>query len=341
MAISKYQGKPDDFLSLVCLSIEKYANFQSEYAIFGYPNHSNVGDSAIWQGELKILKYKYGTTPVTTIDERLAPTKFPRLSEKVTIYLHGGGNLGDIWQRNQYFREQVLIRYPKNQVIQLPQSIHFIKNENASRCKSIFSLHSKFVLMVRDQKSYELAKNLHTGALELVPDSALALGTITRERSSVNIFALLREDKERANNGTLSHESEVLESDWIREPLYLERVALGFMRILERGPMTVKILSGLRTRLFDSLSNRRLKRGLTLLSQGRVVITDRLHAHILASLLGIPHVSLDNTYGKLSNFRRTWVTCEPHLCFEAKNLEDAYEKAKGLISYLGPDSTQF
>jgi pyruvyl transferase EpsO len=335
---SKHQGEPDDFLSLVSLAIEKYANFQSDYAIFGFPNHSNVGDSAIWQGELKILKSKYARSPVTTIDERLEPRKFPRLSDEVTIYLHGGGNLGDLWQLNQYFREQVLIRYPRNLIIQLPQSIHFTKNENAIRCKSIFSAHQKFVLMARDQKSYQLAKHLHTGPLELVPDSALALGAVTRGRTSVKILALIREDKERVHHGTLSHKSEVTKSDWIEEPVYIERVVLSLLRILERGPVTVKILSCVRTPLFDSLSNRRLLRGLTLLSQGRVVITDRLHAHILSGLLGIPHVSLDNSYGKLVNFRSTWVTCEAHMCLEAKNLEDAYKKAKGLISNLDAES---
>jgi len=31
----------------------------------------------------------------------------------------------------------------------------------------------------------------------------------------------------------------------------------------------------------------------------RVVITDRLHAHILATLMGIPNVAMDNDYGKI------------------------------------------
>ena len=35
------------------------------------------------------------------------------------------------------------------------------------------------------------------------------------------------------------------------------------------------------------------------LRRGKVVITDRLHAHVLCLLLGIPHVLLDNNYGKV------------------------------------------
>ncbi len=38
----------------------------------------------------------------------------------------------------------------------------------------------------------------------------------------------------------------------------------------------------------------------------RLVITDRLHAVILASLLGIPALALDNSTGKVHGFLRTW-----------------------------------
>ena len=50
----------------------------------------------------------------------------------------------------------------------------------------------------------------------------------------------------------------------------------------------------------------RFHRGLEILGRGRGVVTDRLHGHILSSLMGIPHVALDNSYGKLSAFMDTW-----------------------------------
>jgi pyruvyl transferase EpsO len=37
-----------------------------------------------------------------------------------------------------------------------------------------------------------------------------------------------------------------------------------------------------------------------------VVITDRLHAHILSLLLDLPHAVLDNSYGKLHRFLDAW-----------------------------------
>ena len=43
-----------------------------------------------------------------------------------------------------------------------------------------------------------------------------------------------------------------------------------------------------------------------LLSRGRIVVTDRLHAHVMCVLLGIPHVLLDNSYGKVSSVYRSY-----------------------------------
>jgi pyruvyl transferase EpsO len=49
-----------------------------------------------------------------------------------------------------------------------------------------------------------------------------------------------------------------------------------------------------------------LRAGVRILESGRVVITNRLHGHILSLLLGIPHVLLDTEQGKLSSFFDTW-----------------------------------
>lgn len=35
-------------------------------------------------------------------------------------------------------------------------------------------------------------------------------------------------------------------------------------------------------------------------------MTDRLHAHVFSLLLGIPHVVLNDRYGKLRSFHEAW-----------------------------------
>jgi pyruvyl transferase EpsO len=60
-------------------------------------------------------------------------------------------------------------------------------------------------------------------------------------------------------------------------------------------------------------ARQRLRAGCHLLSRGRVVITDRLHAHILCLLHGIPHVLLDNSYGKVRRVHETWTAGAPQV----------------------------
>ena len=60
-------------------------------------------------------------------------------------------------------------------------------------------------------------------------------------------------------------------------------------------------------RTYTPLARQRLGRGLAELAEGKIVISDRLHGHILATLMQIPNILIDNSYGKLSSFYDTWM----------------------------------
>src|SRR5207249_3440314 len=84
----------------------------------------------------------------------------------------------------------------------------------------------------------------------------------------------------------------------------------------------------------DPLAWERLLRGCCLLSKGCVVITDRLHGHILCLLLGIPHVLLDNNYGKVRWFYETWTRDCPLACWAASPPE-ALALAEAMLARRG------
>lgn len=46
--------------------------------------------------------------------------------------------------------------------------------------------------------------------------------------------------------------------------------------------------------------------GFEMLGSARFVITDRLHGHILSTVIGVPHVLMDSKLGKNLNFHNTW-----------------------------------
>jgi exopolysaccharide biosynthesis predicted pyruvyltransferase EpsI len=77
------------------------------------------------------------------------------------------------------------------------------------------------------------------------------------------------------------------------------------------------------------MARRWLLRGLRVLARGRIVVTDRLHGHVLALLQGIPQVVLDNSYGKLRSTYTTW-TCRSGLAHWATSAEEARALATAL-----------
>ena len=46
--------------------------------------------------------------------------------------------------------------------------------------------------------------------------------------------------------------------------------------------------------------------GFRMLGAANFVITDRLHGHILSTLIGTPHVVMDSKLGKNINYHDTW-----------------------------------
>src|SRR3546814_17237088 len=79
------------------------------------------------------------------------------------------------------------------------------------------------------------------------------------------------------------------------------------------------------------LAEWRFKRGLAMLAAGELVVTDRLHAHILSLLLDIPHVLLDNSYGKVAGFADQWTAAYGGL-MRATGRAEAFETALACVA---------
>jgi hypothetical protein len=77
-------------------------------------------------------------------------------------------------------------------------------------------------------------------------------------------------------------------------------------------------------------------RGCRILGEGRVVVTDRLHGHILCLLMNIPHVLIGDKYGKIESFYDAWTkSCD--LTVWADSLMDAL--AAGRTLARAPDGS--
>ena len=283
------------------------AGGEAPFALLDFPDHANVGDSAIWLGTTAYFSAHRGRGPryVSSIDAFSEAALRASVPEG-PIFVHGGGNFGDLWPRHQKFREHLLDRFPDREIIQLPQSIHFDDPARAADAAKAIARHGNFRLFVRDRPSYDFAAAHFDCETALCPDMALFIGALDRGPPDVDVFYLLRTDKERAvgeTAGRAGYTSRV--DDWLVERPHSvgSRKLLRVLREVRQGR---RDRLALRAASYDTAARTRVLRGCRLLSSGRVVITDRLHAHLLSLLLGIPHAVLDNSYGKLSRFLNVW-----------------------------------
>jgi pyruvyl transferase EpsO len=300
-------------------------------ALVDFPNYPNVGDSAIYVGQLACLDSLKIPRPRLICDFRTYDRRaLGRAAGDGVILLTGGGSFGDLWPIGQECREEILRAFPDNRVIQLPQSIHFARRDSLDSARRAVNGHRNFVLLCRDQRSLDTARRNFDATTELCPDMAFCLGSIARPRPATKqIVWLLRKDKESALTPPDTSLASIV--DWLDEPETLQRrMNYKLMGATLRRP-TNRMWRSLLMQTYAPLARQRLHRGLNILSAGKVVITDRLHGYILSMLLGIPSVIIDNSYGKLTSFHSTWTSGLDSIQV-AKSPDEALELATNLLA---------
>lgn len=323
--ISTLQNEIDRNLSPLIPSDKKFA-------LLDFQNHGNVGDSAIWLGEIGYFKKIHKTSPSYVCTIRHYSSKdLNNALPKGPIFLSGGGNFGDIWPHHQSFREKILKEYPDRPIIQLPQSIHFQNPEALKKAAQIINAHSDFTLLVRDKKSLVIAQKYFSCNIALCPDMAFCIGSLQKPMKPIRpLLFLLRTDDEKCVQNDkegvpLPPNSSV--EDWLKEDTKFLNIAARIKTLLSLlflRPEHLFNKNQYRELLYQNLSQNRVNRGLRQLTSANFVITDRLHTHILSLLLDLPHIFLDNSYGKISNFAKAW-TKESTIARSCQSLDQALE----------------
>lgn len=312
----------------------------TDCALLDFPDHSNVGDSAIWLGQIALLKragvrIRYAASR----GDFSLPALRRNLPPGGIVLIHGGGNFGTLYPAHQEHREMLLRDCAGLKVVQLPQSICYDDADALQRTARAIAAHREFTLMVRDQASYRIATGALGACARLCPDAALMLvGSLARPQPRVDCFILARTDKERSSDGLASavvHHAEGLDilcGDWLEEPASARLAWAQWVRPkLRRASLRMAPWQRLVTASYTSAARVRVQRGVRLLGRGKVVITDRLHGMILSVAAGIPCVALDNSNGKVSAFHRLWLGGVPG-CALAASVPDAVAMARSFIA---------
>lgn len=302
-------------------ALEKVVPRGTPVAIVDAPNQRNVGDSLIWVGELAYLKVlgleiRY-VADLWTYDAAALRRSLP---EGGVVLFHGGGNFGDLWIGHQLLREKVAQELTDYRIVQLPQSIYFRDPDRAALANSILSQHPDFHVLVRDSLStLRMLEHLPNVRHSYCPDMALGWDPPARRSAPQklsDVVVLARADKE-ATSGLAdaavawSSVARVEVTDW--GPIGLRAAAWKVWRRVSR---LFRFYARVRRRirfLPAGRIDRSFEHVITMIARVNIagaerlyrstsyVVVDRLHAHILAVLLEVPHTALDNSYGKVSS----------------------------------------
>ena len=320
----------------------------TECALLDYPKHYNLGDQLIWLGTIFYLnnviniKINYASS----LDD-FSHTKLIEKVGKAPIIFHGGGNLGDLWPRSQRFREKIISEYHDRPIFILPQTLYFQNKENLRKTALIFNQHPNLTLFLRDNYSYDLAGqhfvNCH---LAKAPDLAFEMVNLPKlsipVKKNNSILYLYRKDKEKNSafdpskldipnlvvEDWISYQwMTILPKNWLYIPGLVKLIREGWQRGLSVPDEWVSRQKWDNfhpyVSVFNALDNPSIHRkswsmmhsGIYQLSKYRLVITNRLHVHILCSLLNIPHVFVSGAYYKNETFYNSWTYQLPFVRF--------------------------
>ena len=298
--------------ALLCL-------IDDDYVLLDVPNHSNLGDTLIWQGTLDLMnttpyRCKYCTYTYGNIEIMARSIK-----PSTIILLQGGGNFGDVWFEPNDFRKKVITKYPNQKTIVLPQTIYYQDEKNLMEDAAFYAKHPNVTICARDERSYQLLKErFPKNPSLLVPDMAFCMdmSKYRRIKKPQGSVFVRREDKEFQKS--LKYDivpGDALVKDWTwlsysEEYARLSTVSRWGDRLSRFNSL---LNTDIRSRLIDKywyhyLRPLNVRTAIEFIDSYEHIYTTRMHAALLAVILGKTDVTLfDNSYGKSSSLYDTWL----------------------------------
>lgn len=284
-------------------------------ALLDFPSYQNAGDTLIYLGEREYLRRIGVKIRYLTDHARYRRSDLETRHPDGTILIRGGGNLGDRWPNMQEFRERVVRDFPNRRIIQLPQSMDFSSETGRQSAAAAFATHSDLTLMLRDMVSLDQAKALFPKS-EVVfsPDAAIGIG----ERKDIHVgksrlVKILREDSERAPVGLNRLPGASLDWGLAGTGQLCWKAARIPQSISRRVPQLRQALYRPTLAGFSIQARLNFQQARSAIGLGEVVVTDRLHAAVLATLAGKTTYVADNAYGKISRIYDAYLHRFPNL----------------------------
>ncbi|TAH73742.1 MAG: hypothetical protein EWM47_02440 [Anaerolineaceae bacterium] len=284
--------------------------------LIGCEDFWNLGDHHIGISEIEYLEEtfpEYAIVEITASNyfavNRLLPLIIRR---KDLICLHGGGNIGNFYMLAEYIRRDIMKKFKNNEKVIFPQTIHYdaskeakaILKEDQDRIKKTENL----TLCVREQYSYELAKEYFDCDIVLVPDIVLFSNYIDKFKyDREGIILLLRNDLER-----------VITEQEKQSIINILQLYTSNIRINDTQLITDIHVNDRRVVMDDFISK---------IAGAEIVITDRLHGMVFCAITETPCIVLPNYNHKVEGVYN-WISDLEYIIMikDMAELEEAVSK---------------
>ncbi len=258
--------------------------------LIGTPTHGNYGDHLIAMSENAFFKKYFHSWKELEITMTFAVKNLRILRRHIMphdiICISGGGWLGTKWRRNEDFVRRIIVSFPDNPIVILPQTAYYEEDEAYVREGArIYSSHKKLLVCLREQESYRFM--IKNGFVEkekalLMPDFGLLYhGDVEKPSAKRDVIKVcLRQDIEKAMSDNYERA--------------LRENAGGLTETEDYETNITPLEIGTKQR------EQAVKDKIREISEGRLLITDRLHGMIFAAIAGTPCLAYDNGTHKVS-----------------------------------------
>ena len=260
--------------------IKKYSN---KKWIVGTPTHDNLGDQAIAETTVKFLGKDYKEI---NFDKFNSCFELLLKCNPTTIVMLGGGNLGNVFAREEELRCKVIGSFPNSKIVIFPQTIWFEEGKNLKFSRELLPLiydsHQNLTLFAREKFSYYTMLSLfkHT-TIKLCPDTVfLNRPVLNNHKSNKKVLVIIRED----------HETNGAEKANIDSLLKL---------LANKGYCLVKTDTAFGKTMNPSNRRRHLLRFFKKIRSADFVVTDRLHGMVFSFINSTPFIAFTNYNHKI------------------------------------------
>ena len=276
---------------------ESYYKKSEESIVYfvGSPDHQNIGDHAI---ATVTMEYIHDMMPETKVREisidkfaRRLPDLKRKISDKDIIVLQGGGNMGNIYWRNERIRWEIIKNFPNNKIYIFPETIYYDETAFGQAEKiiseRIYNKHKNLTICAREKVSFDIMKKLYPKCnVILTPDIVCYTDRWKEVGERNGALLMLRSDIEK------SVEDNNLVSDIVEKMGY--RISYADMMYQQKGYI------GKYNR--DRIVSAKVSQ----LNKSELVVTDRLHGMILSAITGTPCVVFWGYNHKIKSYYDTW-----------------------------------